>query len=502
MKKGEEYTGSVSEVRFPNKGMAEVVSEDGTVERCIVKNTLPGQKVRFRVNKKKNGNCEGLLLEVVERSPLEIEAVCPHFGLCGGCTYLSLPYPEQLRLKEKQVKRLMYSVRMTPFTPLRAPGVLEKGEENDLKEGQPEGRAWLDEVWEGIEASPLPLEYRNKMEFSFGDLSKGGELELGLHKNGSYYDVLSVGHCRIVDTDYRSILKETLSYFRGKETPYYHKQTHMGYLRHLLVRKGYRTGEILVDIITSSQTPAPTICTEYGLLEDWRDALLSLKLEGRITGILHTVNDSVSDAVKNEKTELLYGREYFFEELLGLRFRISPFSFFQTSSLAAEVLYKKAREYIMSTGIGGKAPVIVDLYAGTGTIAQVMAPAAEKVIGVEIVDEAVLAARENAEANGLQNCSFIAGDVLKVLDEIEDRPDLIILDPPRDGIHPGAITKILNYGVSHILYISCKPTSLARDLEIFAAHGYFPERMCAVDSFPASANIETICLLKKLPFPS
>lgn len=495
MKKGTQYTGSVSEVRFPNKGVVEVASEDGTVENCIVKNTLPGQKVKFRVNKKKNGSCEGLLMEVAQRSPLEIEPVCPHFGLCGGCTYLSLPYPEQLKLKEEQVKRLMHSVRMPSSAPFRAAGALEKKEKNDPEDGQPEGSSWFEEIWEGIEPSPLPLEYRNKMEFSFGDLSKGGELELGLHKMGSFYDVLSVPHCRIVDGDYRSILKETLSFFRGKETPYYHKQTHKGYLRHLLVRKGYKTGEILVDIITSSQTPPPTICTEYGLLEDWRDALLSLKLEGKITGILHTVNDSASDAVKNEGTELLYGREYFFEELLGLRFRISPFSFFQTNSLAAEILYKKAGEYIMSTGMDKKAPVIFDLYSGTGTIAQMMASAAEKVIGVEIVEEAVLAARENAQANGLDNCSFIAGDVLKVLDEIDDRPDMIILDPPRDGIHPKAITKILNYGVSHILYISCKPTSLARDLEIFAAHGYFPERMCSVDNFPASANIETICLL-------
>ena len=398
-----------------------------------------------------------------------MEAVCPHFGLCGGCTYLSLPYPEQLKLKEEQVRRLMWEVKSL-------------GDR-------------FDEIWEGIEPSPLPLEYRNKMEFSFGDMSKGGELELGLHKSGSFYDVLSVGNCRIVDGDFRDILRETLSYFRGKDTSYYHKHTHTGYLRHLLVRKGYRTGEILVDIITSSQTPSPTICTEYGLLEDWRDALLSLKLKGKITGILHTVNDSVSDAVKNEGTKLLYGRDHFFEELLGLRFRISPFSFFQTNSLAAEVLYQKAREYIMSTVTAGKPPVVFDLYSGTGTIAQVVAPAAEKVIGVEIVEEAVLAAGENAEINGLSNCRFIAGDVLKVLDQIEERPDLIILDPPRDGIHPGAITKILDYGVGYILYISCKPTSLARDLEIFAAHGYFPERMCAVDNFPASANIETVCLL-------
>ena len=198
--------------------------------------------------------------------------------------------------------------------------------------------------------------------------------------------------------------------------------------------------------------------------------------------------------MKDDGTEILFGRDYFYEELLGLKFRISPFSFFQTNSLGAEVLYEKTREYVGSTD--GK--IVFDLYSGTGTIAQILAPVAEKVVGVEIVEEAVEAAKENAKLNGLENCEFIAGDVLKVLDQIEEKPDFIILDPPRDGIHPKALPKIIAYGVENIVYISCKPTSLVRDLELFLENGYKVIRAVAVDQFPWTANVETVCLLSKL----
>ena len=175
--------------------------------------------------------------------------------------------------------------------------------------------------------------------------------------------------------------------------------------------------------------------------------------------------------------------------------RVSTFSFFQTNSLGAEVLYTTAREYIGDLGQGEK--TVYDLYSGTGTIAQLMAPVAGKVIGVEIVEEAVEAAKKNAKLNGLDNCDFIAGDVLKVLDDIEEKPDFIVLDPPRDGIHPKALGKIVNYGVDHMVYISCKPTSLVRDLEVFLEAGYRVERACAVDQFPWTANVETVVLLSR-----
>lgn len=484
MKKGQIIEGIVQKVDFPNKGIVE--TEDGI---CIVKNALPGQKVRCAVNKVRNGKAEGRLLEVLAPAAAECGSPCPHFGTCGGCTYLSLPYEEQLKIKEGQVKKLL-------------DGVLE---------GQGE---WQ---FEGIKASPVCFGYRNKMEFSFGDEIKDGPLALGMHKRGSFYDIVSVTDCQIVDDDYRSVLRCVRDFFadqqdRGLDIHFYHRLRHTGYLRHLLVRKAAKTGEILIALVTTTQTAGWTAGTEEEMINGMVEKLLELSLNGKIVGILHTRNDAAADVVQSDETRILYGQDFFYEELLGLKFKISQFSFFQTNSRGAEVLYETAREYIagyicpnQTVGQEGAGrsretageKVVYDLYSGTGTIAQLMAPVAAKVIGVEIVEEAVEAARRNAELNGLYNCEFIAGDVLKVLDGIEEKPDIIILDPPRDGIHPKALDKIIRYGVEHILYISCKPTSLARDLEVFLARGYGVERAVAIDQFPWTANIETCVLLSK-----
>jgi len=258
------------------------------------------------------------------------------------------------------------------------------------------------------------------------------------------------------------------------------------------VRRAVQTGEILVDLVTTSQNAGSL--PEDTFLENLTKELRELTLEGTLTGILHTVNDSVADTVQSDRTDVLFGKDYFYEELLGLRFRITPFSFFQTNSKGAEVLYGKAREMLGDV----RSKKVYDLYSGTGTIAQMLAPVAGSAVGVEIVEEAVEAARENAAANGLTNCEFIAGDVLKVLDDLTDRPDVIILDPPRDGVHPKALPKITAYGAEKILYISCKPTSLVRDLPWFLQNGYVLEKGCCVDMFPATPHIETIVLLQKL----
>ena len=473
MKKGQVYEGSVVRVDFPNKGIV-CVGE----ETAVVKNSLPGQKVKFSVNKVRKGKAEGRLLEVTEKSPLETGRTCSLFGLCGGCTYLSLPYEEQLKVKEEQVKRLLDSV-------------LNKQEE-----------AW---IFEGIKGSPKAYEYRNKMEFSFGDEYKDGPLALGMHKRGSFYDIVTVADCEIVDADYRLILQSVRDYFARAKVSFFHRMSHEGYLRHLLVRKASRTGEILVALVTTSQDPWQGETAVEGsldadaLITGFKDLLLSLeqdgKLVGKFAGILHITNDSIADVVQSDHTELLYGQEYFYEELLGLKFKISTFSFFQTNSYSAEVLYQTARDYVGD--LGGSDKTVFDLYSGTGTIAQLMAPAAGKVIGVEIVEEAVEAAKKNAAANGLDNCEFIAGDVLKVLDEVEEKPDMIILDPPRDGIHPKALPKIIKYAVDHIVYISCKPTSLVRDLEVFLENGYRVDKAVAVDQFPWTANVESVVLLSQ-----
>ena len=346
--------------------------------------------------------------------------------------------------------------------------------------------------FEGIKGSPESLGYRNKMEFSFGDEVKDGPLALGLHKRGSFYDIVTADQCKIVNEDYNHILTTVLEVCRKYELSFYHKLSHIGYLRHLLVRRAAKTGEILINLITTSQTESIGV-HEDEFLKEFVEGLLSLELNGKIVGVLHTVNDSLADVVQSDRTDILYGQDYFFEELLGLKFKISTFSFFQTNSLGAEVLYSTAREFVGET----KDKLIFDLYSGTGTIAQLLAPVAKKVIGVEIIEEAVEAAKENAALNKLSNCEFIAGDVLKVIDSIEEKPDLIVLDPPRDGIHPKALGKIIDYGVDRLVYISCKPTSLARDLEMLQERGYKVERVVCVDMFPGTKHVETVCLLSK-----
>ena len=451
MKKGQVFEGVIESVEFPNKGQV-YLAEEG--KKVVVKNGVPGQKVRFSVNKIRKGKAEGRLLEVLERSPIEVESKCPHFGVCGGCTYQNLTYEEQLGMKEVQVRQL-------------------------LKEFV------ADDKFEGIKRSPNQYGYRNKMEFSFGDEYKDGPLALGMHKRGSFYDIANVSQCQIVNEDYHKILTATLTYFTEIGASFYHRIRHEGYLRHLLVRRGEKTGEILIDLVT----------TGNGAMDEaeWVKRLLGLELDGKIVGILHTYNDGVADVVKDEGTDVLYGRDYFYEELLGMKFKISPFSFFQTNSSGAEVLYQTVQDYIGET----KDKVIFDLYSGTGTIAQIVAPVAEKVVGVEIVEAAVQAARVNARLNVLDNCVFWAGDVLKVVDELGEKPDLIVLDPPRDGIHAKALGKIIGFGVDKMVYVSCKPTSLARDLEILRDGGYEVERACCVDLFPGTVHVETCVLLSR-----
>ncbi|RHA81457.1 23S rRNA (uracil(1939)-C(5))-methyltransferase RlmD [Eubacterium ventriosum] len=456
MKKGVEYTGVVTKVTFPNKGEVDC-GEDGVAS---VKGTLPGQKVKFVVSKKRSGKAQGRLKEVIEKSPMEdTEPNCPHFGDCGGCSYQTMSYDNQLKLKEDMVK-----------------GILDKAIKGDYR-------------FEGILGSPVQWGYRNKMEFSFGDQFKDGPLALGMHKKNSFHDIVTVDNCKIVDKDYNIILRCVLDYCAKRELPFYHKLRHEGYIRHLLVRRTTKTKELLVALVTTSDAEMKKKADLMRLVEE----IKALDLSAKLCGVIHIINDGLADVVQSDETRVLYGQEYVYEELLGLKFKISVFSFFQTNSLGAEVLYSKAREYIGET----KDKLIFDLYSGTGTIAQILAPVAKKVVGVEIIEEAVEAAKVNASLNNLDNCEFIAGDVLKVIDDLHDKPDLIVLDPPRDGINPKALQKIINFGVDRMVYISCKPTSLARDLEILQEQGYKVEKACAVDMFPGTVHVETVVLLSQ-----
>lgn len=454
MKKGQVYEGRIDKVEFPNKG---IVSVEGEEKKVLVKNGIPGQKVKFCINKMRKGKAEGRLLEVLEKSPLERrEPVCSIFPDCGGCMYQTMPYDEQMKMKETQVKEILDAAIVGEY------------------------------IFEGVKASPKEFSYRNKMEFSFGDEYKDGPLSLGLHKKGSTYDVLTASDCKLVHEDMTKILTCVLAYFKERNVSYYKKMQHVGYLRHLLLRRGDITGEILVNLVTTTQ--------EEHDMKPLVEKLLSLQLEGKIVGVLHIFNDSLSDVVQSDETRVLYGQDYFYEKLLGMEFKITPFSFFQPNSRAAEVLYSTVRDYLGDM----KGKTLYDLFSGTGTIGQILSPVAEKVIGVEIVEEAVRAANENAAHNGIANCKFLAGDVFKVLDEIEEKPDVIVLDPPRDGIHPKALPKILDYGVDNIVYISCKVTSLARDLEMIQARGYKIVKAVAVDQFVHTVHVETVVCLQRV----
>jgi 23S rRNA (uracil-5-)-methyltransferase RumA len=324
------------------------------------------------------------------------------------------------------------------------------------------------------------------MEYSFGDNEKDGPLMLGLHEQGSFYNIVKTDGCQINDADFNTIQKAVLAFFTKTGETYFHKRSHEGFLRHLVIRKGRHTGEILINLATTTQ----------GELNEmvFVEMLMALPLEGTIRGILHTQNDGVADVVKAETTRLLYGEDKIEDQILGLSFEITSFSFFQTNTRGAEVLYSVVRDFVGQE----QNEVIYDLYCGTGTIAQVLAPVARKVVGIELVEEAVVAARINARKNGLENCEFLAGDVLTEVEKLTEPADVIILDPPRDGIHPKAIFKILDFKPKTFVYVSCKATSLARDLPFFVAAGYEVKKVKCVDMFPHTGHVETIVLMSRV----
>ena len=379
--------------------------------------------------------------------------ICKHAGECGGCLYQGVEYDEQRDMKGKEVLRLL------------------------------EKRGISVEEFGGIQGSPQLYRYRNKMEYTFGDQVKDGPMTLGMHQRGRFMSVVTVDECQLVDEDFNKIVKATLQFAQEKGYRFYHKKSHTGFLRHLILRKGQHTKELLVNLVTSTQDELD----ESGFLA----MLKGLELENQLVGVLHTENDRLADAVYCDKMNILMGRDYYNEIIMGLKFRVSAFSFFQTNVPAVERLYTEAVELI--DDVEGK--TVFDLYCGTGTITQRLALQAKEAIGVEIVEEAVEAARENAAENGLSNCRFIAGDVLSVLDELTEKPDVIVVDPPRAGIHPKAMQKILNYGVKQIIYISCNPKTMVENLDMAGFCEYKVKYLKAYDNFAFSKHIECVALL-------
>lgn len=424
--------------------------------RIKMKGGIKGQKVKAAVKRTGRGKADVKMVELLERSPIETAEVCPHFEGCGGCTMLSVDYAKQLEIKEEQVLELFEDAGIRGFEFL------------------------------GVQGSPDNVGYRNKMEYTFGDEVKGGPLTLGLHKKGRHIDIQTVDGCMLVDSDFNTILKESLAFFQDAELPYYRVVNHEGYLRNLVVRKGIHTDEIMVNIVTSSQC-------EFDM-NKFADMINGLELKGNVVSILHTINDGLADAVQCDEMRILYGVDYLHEEILGLKFKISPFSFFQTNTKGAEQLYTIARDFIGDHSN----KVVFDLYSGTGSIGQLMAEKAKKVYGIEIIEEAVVAANENAKLNGLDNCEFIAGDVKDTVKSLDVKPDLIIVDPPRPGIHKQAIKDICDFGAKEIVYISCNPKTLVDDLKDFIGYGYRPEKVKCMDMFPNTPHCESVVKLYKI----
>lgn len=413
---------------------------------------------------------------------------CIHRDYCGGCTYNGEPYSDTLSHKENEVRNVFKEKAGLIF--------------DDVFNGS----------YEGIEGCPKEwqFQYRNKMEYTFGDLVKEGNLELGMHKKGNFMSIITVDYCQLVPEEFNLILRHTLDFAKASALKHYHKKTHTGVFRNLIIRRGVRTGEILVDLVTSSEAEGKLD------IESWKNGLLGLTLnEGnKIVGIMHTINDNIADAVNSDEQRILFGRDYYYEEICGLRFKVSIFSFFQTNVNAVERLYTEAVSLLPE--LNGK--VVYDLFCGTGTISQIVAKDAKEVIGVEIVEDSVEAAIVNTELNGIENCRFICGDVFDVLNKATENagsnvtsvidnkddlisipnPDVIIVDPPRVGLRTKAVNKIASYGIPEILYISCNPKTLAMDIAEFKLLGYEPRYIKAYDNFPWTKHVETVCLLSKL----
>jgi 23S rRNA (uracil-5-)-methyltransferase RumA len=452
MKKGAILEVEINEIKFPNTGMGEAGGR-----KIAIKGGLPGQRLKVQIFRKGKVS-KAQILEVLTPSPHEIASKCPVFGLCGGCAFQNIPYDYEVELKTAMVKRVLETV----LGPLNL------------------ARAFLPTI-----AAVSDEGYRNKMEYSFGDDGEGGNLTLGMRKRGSFYEAVGAQCCLLAHRDFGRILAFTLDYFATKGETFHHRRKRTGTLRHLVVRRGIGEGEILVNLVTAGEN-------DYG---DYAAKLREITLEGKIAGIINTVNNSLADAVVAEEVKILCGTDFYYEELrdLSLRFKVSAFSFFQTNTAMAEVLYKSIADF--AGDAAGK--TIFDLYCGTGTIGIYLSKFAKKVVGIEIVEEAVVAAKENAALNAAANCEFIGGDVRKMVKELKDEPDIIILDPPREGVGPRAMPDILAFNAPCIVYVSCKATSMVDDLAAFIAAGYSVEKIRCIDMFPRTANVEVVCSLTK-----
>jgi 23S rRNA (uracil-5-)-methyltransferase RumA len=392
-----------------------------------------------------NDFTDGMLSHDLEERDMNRE--CPHAGVCGGCAYRGVPYAEQLSIKKTETLAFLH----------------EAGVPIDVVD---------------IAPAPRTSAYRNRMDYSFGDEVKDGPMTLGLHRRGSYMSVIDTDGCLIVPDDFNVVRAAVLEWARASGHGFWHKRSHSGFLRSLVLRRGEATGELLVNLVTTS---GETL--DEGV---FADLIAGLPLESSPAGVVHTIYDGRADTVACDSLKTLAGRDHYFEELLGLRFRVNALSFFQTNTSAVEAMFTEA--FALLPELAGKE--VYDIYCGTGTISLALARRALSVTGVEIVPESVEAAKENAALNGIENCRFILGDALEALESLSGTPGLLVTDPPRMGMHPKALKKILSYGLPELLYISCNPKTFARDMAAMKEAGYRLDILRAYDNFPYTRHTE------------
>jgi 23S rRNA (uracil1939-C5)-methyltransferase len=465
----------IDDFAFGGQGIARMKSEEGGDFILFVENTFPGQFVRARVDKKRKRHAECKLLEVLERSPLEKELP---FQEISGAPYLFVPIEIQQEYKKKSTLDVYRKIGR-----IQDPNAL----------------------FDTFISSPEAFFYRNKMEYSFSCIEHvpetGEEIDdafaLGFKRRGTWWKVENLNKpSGLFDEQWETILPEFRDLLKTFGLPAWHPPKKEGFFRHIVVRKSFEQDKILLHIVTSSK----------GIKKfDTKQVVdfLKEKLGNRLAGIWHTINDNIADRAKieNGTSTLLFGDSVVVEKMLGLSFEISMESFFQTNPKSAERLYTKAIDYVCDHAKDGG--VIMDLFCGTGTIGQLVAQRvnAGEIIGVDIVEEAIEDAKRNAKRNNLEHLHFFAADVGKFLSlhpEYLNRIDTIVLDPPRAGIAPKTLQKVMALGASHLVYISCNPSTQARDTETLEQGGYKLTKLSLVDQFPHTSHIEAIAVYEKI----
>ena len=451
VRKGEEVEVRIDSLAYGGNGVGRL---DGFV--VFVRGGLPGDLVRARATKVKRGFAEATRTALLEPGPDRVEAPCRHFGVCGGCRFQDLAYERQVAAKHAQVCDAL--VRIGGF---------------------------VEPPLEAIVPARSTFGYRNKLEYSFAQGEDG--LVLGFHRAGRWDEIVDLEEC-LLTTDVGNRIRDAVrTWAREEGVEPYDQETQSGYLRHLVVREGRNTGQVLVLLVTA---PGERFDQDY--------FVETLRRIPEVRSIHWAINDRPAE-VTNLPTKLLWGEAWIEEEILGLRFRVRPNAFLQTNTEMAEVLYELARDAAGLTG----AENVYDLYCGTGTIGIALAQGAGHVWGVEISEEAVACAIENAEANGVTNASFFAGNVGQSLEELRERsgaPDVVVVDPPRAGLAGKALRRTGALEARRIVYVSCNPTTLASDLAVLRdEHGYDLVRCTPVDMFPHTPHIESVSILVRDP---